>query len=1136
MRCFVGICGLAIAVSFVSTSSAERAAGSKSYAELIREDGPVAHWSFGESAGMETAATLSGGETLIGHLEGKAVLGNAGPTGDEYPLFAEGNRSLTISGAKNMVRVRDLGEASPLDFGNGDAITIEAWVNPSSVGNDQQVYIIGKGRTQNKGFATDNQNYALRLRGMGGTARVSFLFRKAATEQAPSAFHRWNSDLGFIVDGTWHHVAIVYEFGQPKNVRAYVDGQPSGGSWDMGGPTTDPPVVDNDDVWIGSSMGGSLGNTLVGRIDEVAIYRKALDDQRLRDRYQAIKPDPIEAEIAAAENLPRGAIVTQLFEKLPEGAAWLLKQQKPVFEYAQPSFAFVGYPKKYNSTGVIDDRSNPFLLRARTRRVVSADEAGEYQLLVRAKSAAKLYIDGKLVVQTGETSRNASGHEAVPELAESDRPELRMLPPGCQEQFATVKLTAGEHILRLDALVGGSGLRLELDELCVAIAKPGEPLMLLSAEGAPAIPMTDDGWSVHRDELRNLLATIDRENRELAAVQWKQYWDRRHEVARDVIEAKPAPKTPALPDGLPANNEIDNFIAARLAEKDIVASELTDDYAFLRRVTLDAVGVVPTRQELANFLADRSPDRRGRVINQLLDDPRWADNWVGYWQDVLAENPGILKPKLNNTGPFRWWIYESFLDNKPMDRFVTELALMEGSTYYGGPAGFAMATENDVPFAAKAHVLGKAFLAMDMTCARCHDAPYHPFTQQDLFSLAAMLERKTITLPTTSTVPVSEGGRKPLIEITLKPGAKIDPTWPIAAADRDAGSLEYFRKQGDTREQLAAAITTSHDHRFAKVMVNRLWRRYLGRGLIEPVDDWESVEDAASHPELLDYLARQLILSGYDLKHVARLILNSHTYQRQVSTAFDDEPELFASPVRRRMSAEQLVDSLFAVSGKQFRAEQLTLDPEGRRPVDTFLNLGEPNRAWQLTSLSNERDRPALALPMSQSVIDLLLAYGWRDSRPNPLTVREQSSTVLQPLTLANGVIGARAVRLSEDNAITGLCLDASTPDALVEAVTLQILSRSPTSDEQSMFVNAIVEGFESRVLEVTVQPPAKKRRNTVSWSNHLSAEATKIKLEMEREVQAGDPPTPRLATDWRERMEDVVWALFNSPEFVFIP
>ncbi|MCB9938174.1 MAG: DUF1553 domain-containing protein [Planctomycetaceae bacterium] len=1135
MRCLVAVIVFTVVICSAAAGDEERVTRLKAYAEMIREDGPIAHWHFSESHGTECVANSIDGTNLVGHLEGNATLGNAGPTPKEYPLFDDENRSLTISGAKNLVRVPDPGENSVLDFANGETITIEAWVNPSAVSNDQQAYILGKGRTQNKGYASDNQNYALRLRGMNGTARVSFLFRKAATEGRPQAFHRWNSDVGFVVDGTWHHVAVVYEFGQPEKIRAYVDGQVSQGSWDMGGPTTDPPVVDNDDVWIGTSMGGNIGSTLVGRIDEVAIYRKAVDDQRLRDRYQAITPDPVEAEFASAVDLPRGSIVTQLFEKLPPGTAWTLNKRESTFEYAQPSFAFVGYPKKYNSTGVIDDRSNPFLLRARARRVVLANEAGEYQILVRSKNAARFYIDGKLVAQTGETSRNASGHEEVPESVASDRSDLRELPPGCQEQFATVELTEGEHILRLDAIVGGSGLRLELDELCVAIAKPGEPFALLSADGAAPVSLTEEAWSAHRDELRDLLATIDRENRELASQQWKQYWDRRHDAAREAIEQTPGPVPAGITSDIAVYNEVDRFIAERLTQEGVATSELTDDYAFLRRVTLDTVGIVPSRSEVANFLSDKSPDRRSRVIDRLLDDPRWADHWVGYWQDVLAENPGILKPKLNNTGPFRWWIYESFLDNKPMDRFVTELVLMEGSTYYGGPAGFAMATQNDVPFAAKAHVLGKAFLAMDMTCARCHDAPYHPFKQQELFSLAAMLERKTITLPKTSTVPVSEGARKPLVEITLKPGTKIDPTWPFASLEIDPDSLEYFRQVGDTREQLAAAITSSHDNRFAKVLVNRLWRRYLGRGLIEPVDDWETDQEA-SHPKLLEYLSRQLIVSGYDLQHVARLIFNSHTYQRQVATDSDVDADLFASPTRRRMSAEQLVDSLFAASGKQMRAESLTLDPEGRRPVDSFLNLGDPNRAWQFTSLSNERDRPALALPMSQSVIDLLLAYGWRDSRPNPLTVREQSPTVLQPLTLANGVIGARAVRLSDDNAITGFCLDDSTPETLVEAVSLQILSRPPTATEQSMFVDMIRDGFESRVLNATHQPERKKQRNTVSWSNHLSAEATRIKLEMEREVQAGDPPTPGLAADWRERMEDVVWAMFNSPEFIFIP
>jgi hypothetical protein len=96
---------------------------------------------------------------------------------------------------------------------------------------------------------------------------------------------------------------------------------------------------------------------------------------------------------------------------------------------------------------------------------------------------------------------------------------------------------------------------------------------------------------------------------------------------------------------------------------------------------------------------------------------------MGYWQDVLAENPNILNPTLNNTGPFRWWLYESLRDNKPMDFFVTELLRMKGSERLGGPAGFATASQNDVPMAAKGTIIGAAFLGVEMKCARCHDAP-----------------------------------------------------------------------------------------------------------------------------------------------------------------------------------------------------------------------------------------------------------------------------------------------------------------------------------------------------------------------------------------------------------------------------
>jgi hypothetical protein len=588
-------------------------------------------------------------------------------------------------------------------------------------------------------------------------------------------------------------------------------------------------------------------------------------------------------------------------------------------------------------------------------------------------------------------------------------------------------------------------------------------------------------------------------------------------------------------------NDIDRFVGARLLEAKATPAPLLDDYSFLRRAALDVLGTVPSLQQINALAKDKSPQRRATAIDRLLSDRRWADNWVGYWQDVLAENPGILKPMLNNTGPFRWWIYESFLDNKPMDRFATELVMMEGSAYYGGPAGFGMASENDVPMAQKAQIVAQAFLGMQMQCARCHDAPYHHFKQKDLFSLAAMLRKEPQMVPLSSSIPTNSNiviGR--VVNVTLKPGTKVEPQWPLSEVMPDDVPTELLREPKNTRERMAALLTSGRNERFAQVLVNRLWKRYMGTGIVEPVDDWETAK--ASHPELLQWLGRELVSHDYDLKHVARLILNSDAYQRTVQPAPVDEskPEsrLFAGQSRRRLSAEQVVDAMFAAVGKPFNSEEMNLDVDGRRPVAEFNNLGTPSHAWEFTSLSNERDRPALSMPRAQGIVDTLCTFGWRESRQNPQTTRDQSPNILQPATLANGQLAnGRITRLSDDNAITRLCLEEKRLPELVRQVFLRILSRPPSEEEARMFRGYLQAGFAERETEPSAaayKKPAIAR--AVSWSNHLNPEATRIKQELEREARLGDTPTERLRPEWREKMEDMVWTLINTPEFVFLP
>src|SRR5262249_50709969 len=267
---------------------------------------------------------------------------------------------------------------------------------------------------------------------------------------------------------------------------------------------------------------------------------------------------------------------------------------------------------------------------------------------------------------------------------------------------------------------------------------------------------------------------------------------------------------------------------------------------------------------------------------------------------------------------------------------------------------FSQATLNDAPMAAKADIIAQAFLGQKLGCARCHDAPFHPFKQQDLFSLAAMMNGKPLKLPATSTVPLVPGGRIPAVQIALKPGQAIARACPSQELiDHAASGPLPGSSSVPSRHALASLVVSPENERFAQVIVNRVWKRYMGLGLVEPADDWSQAKP--SDPELLRYLARELVMNDYDLKHIAQLIFSSHAYQRKPVTAQPDPSEngrLFAGPMRRNMTAEQVVDSLFLSVGKRFDCEELNLNPAGDRPPRQFLNMGAPARAWQLTALS----------------------------------------------------------------------------------------------------------------------------------------------------------------------------------------
>jgi hypothetical protein len=1124
------VIGLMLAAAATWAASDSLCAGQPDDLAARPADEPVAVWRFSEPADDEP---------FPAEVVGSVGRGAAGPRPPRYVGQAADNTAVAFGGTRGYLRVADPGADSPFDFTNGDAITLEAWVAAGEIAAGQHVYLIGKGRTGRKEVAADNQNWALRLTGLAdGTVAPSFLFRSAGTADARPAFHRWTAAAGFEPDSGWHHVAVTYVFGSPESIRGYFDGRPVVGSWDadLGGSTANAPVVDDDEIWIGSALGGSAAATFKGLLDDVAVHRTALPAARIAARFEIDPAAADPATVVRPEPRP-GQVLFEVIEDVPAGS-WRIGELEPTETFVGDHVALVGVPLRYAAAGVREDRSAGFVVRATSHVELPA---GPVTLRLRASGPGRVFLDGRRIVQLSSPGYGSDGHAKVFVPDRSGPAGMRPAPHGTREATVVLQGDGQRHVLHAELRFGDEGRRPETGEFSVSVGPPDAVPLVVSPTGSP-VPLSDAGWEMLADRLAAELDAENTRRRQAAVAQQAEYWQRRHACARDMLAATPGPVPPEIPATATRHaaavfNDVDRFINAKLLASDIPPADLASDADFIRRLSLDVRGVVPAAAEVEAFLADERPDRRTRLIDAFLADPRWADHWVGYWQDVLAENPNLVGPTLNNTGPFRFWIHESFLDDKPIDRFATEAVLMEGSPFGGGPGGFALATENDAPFAAKAHVLGRAFLAMEMNCARCHDAPNHRFLQKDLFSLAAMLGREPQKVPATSSIP---GGADRLarlaVSVTLTPGTAVAPAWPFADIVEEQAIEGLLRSPDDPRERLAAIVTAPANHRFAQVIANRLWARFFSRGLVADPDDWET--ESPSHPELLDWLGRQLVEGGYSLKSLARLILGSHTYGRGRLDAGRPVPvAMFAGQEPRRMAAEQVVDSLVASSGNPLDVEDLTFDIEGVRKPDSLLRLGRPSRSWQFATTANERDRPSLSFPFAQHYVTLLSAFGWRAERQAPLTERETDPNVLQPAVLANGVAVKRASQFSPTSGFTALALADQPLETFIDGMFLRILGRFPRTDERQLAVELLADGYDSRRVAVEAAAVvAEERPGGVSWQSHLTEEADRIKMQLAEIAARGDPPTPALDPDWRERAEDLAWTLYNSPEFVFIP
>lgn len=961
------------------------------------------------------------------------------------------------------------------------------------------------------------------------------------------------------------------------------------------------------------------------------------------------------APVQAAETpVVSTAVRVEICEQgLNDQDVWPAEKPAATEVFEVPAFGIDRIPPKYVDDGLRGARPSPSLVRMTATVKLPA---GNHHILIRARSASRLTVDGVQIAQTAFAPKNGGdGSQADTErLIPLDLGRgYRFAPRGEYETICQYEASGVPVEVTFELFAGGregkGARRVEVGESVVAVAKAGSNHWDLLAPTEVVIPYTNSDWEQYSRLVEEIVNRNNASRRVALRSHADPFWLSRREVADAWLAATPEVVVPAPVPGESNRHPIDQFLeftfaavklqhhhsspekvdfyrdvkpllesrcidchrgakakgglrldsrqavekggssgpaivpgeksqgellsriqshdpdvvmppkGARLSEGEVallsrwieegaswpemalVRDSLTgpvDDAGFIRRVMLDTVGLPPSSEELRQFLADRSENKRAVLIDRLLSDPRWADHWMPFWQDLLAENPNILNPTLNNTGPFRWWLYESLLDDVPLDRMVTQLILQRGGDREGGPAGFGVASQNDSPFASKGAILSATFLGVDLKCARCHDSPTGMSRQEQLFQLGAMLASKPLEVPKTSSVDpakLTAGGRVPLIEVTLAPGSKVDPHWPFATSVSPELVKQLTRNPDDSRELLAAMITAPQNERFAQVVANRIWQRFMGRGIVEPLDDWE--KGSPTHPELLRWLGREFVRGGYQIKRLARQILNSAAYQRAVDIHLKQPDPLYTACEPRRLSAEQIVDGLFAATGKPFRTEPMCLDLNGRRDTSNSIDLGVPRRAWMMASLSNERDRPSLTLPRLQAVSDVLSAFGWRGARQDPTSTRETDPNALQPAILANGVMSQWLTRMSNDHPLTELALREQTVESLVEELFLRILSRLPTSEERARYVEWLTDDFSTRCVQnpPDVAPPHVAPK-LITWTNHLQPESDPAAIARNAAVQLGDPPTNRLDPVWRARCEDVIWSLINSPELLYRP
>lgn len=470
----------------------------------------------------------------------------------------------------------------------------------------------------------------------------------------------------------------------------------------------------------------------------------------------------------------------------------------------------------------------------------------------------------------------------------------------------------------------------------------------------------------------------------------------------------PYDENTALSD-FPPHNFIDEIVRDEWHKVGVRPAPLCDDATFLRRVSLDLTGTLPSPEAARAFVASSEPEKRARLIDDLLARPEYVDFWSLRWSDLLRAHRRTLGEK--GLASFRGWLKDAIRENRPADALVRELLTARGNLYTSGPVAFYFVDQTPQDLA---ETTAQVFLGVRLQCARCHHHPFEKWSQENYFELAAFFAR--VVRKDTKESGQYGGAQAVLLDETAvlthpKSGAAMSPR-VLAETQPAASDAE------DPRGALADWITSPDNPYFSRNLANRYWGYLFGRGIVHPIDDLRETNPPA-HPRLLDALARELVNSKFDLKHLLRTICNSRVYQlaAELEPTRDADGAFLTHHVLRQLPAEVLLDAVNQVAGAD----------------ETFVNLPVGMRAVAL-------DDPAV----ESEFLDI---FGRPKRTTTCLCERIKEPDLRQALHLTNNE--QLSAKIAGQNGRVAKLLAANLSDKqTTETIYLAALGRLPTGEE----------------------------------------------------------------------------------------